>query len=82
MLVGWVMGWVGGDGMGHRVGGWGWGWSWVGEWVLVGSVSGWLVVGWVWFGVPMTPPHHGGHQMPPMLFFDNLVKKLDQIVKK
>ena len=54
--------------------------SW-GGWVVGGGVDhgvcGCVVVLWV----PMTPPSWG-HQMPPMLFFDNLVKRLDQIVKK
>ena len=75
---GWVGGGgVGGDGMGHMVGlvmGWVGGGGGISEWVAGGGVG---VV-----GGPHDTPHHGGHQMPPMLFFDNLVKKLDQIVKK
>ena len=78
VVVGYVMGWVGGC------------W-WVGSWggLVHGGgvghgVGGWVVVGWVgvvggWGGGVVGPhdtPHHGGHQMPPMLFFfDNLVKK-------
>ena len=58
-------GWVGGgrvgvSGVGHGVGGW----------VVVAWVMEWVVVLWV----PMTAPIMG-HRMPPMLFFDNLVKK-------
>ena len=66
----------------------------VGGWVCGGGVlwGGWVGVAWVGSGVmggscggvvgPHDTPHHGRNQMPPMLFFDNLVKKLDQIVKK
>ena len=66
---GWVVGqvMVGWVGVGHGLGGCWWGGSWVG--------------GWCWGASPQHP-HHGGCHMPPMLFFDNLVKKLDQIVKK
>ena len=55
--------------------------------MVVGWVIGW-VSGWWWGGVgsggvvgPHDTPIMGGCQMPPMLFFDNLMKKLDQIVK-
>ena len=41
-----------------------------------GWVGGWLVVGLVGYG-GVVGPHD-----TPMLFFDNLVKKLVQIVKK
>ena len=41
-----------------------------------------MVVGWVGLGHGAVVRPHGGHQMPPMFFFDSLVKKLDQIVKK
>ena len=68
------------------VGGWWWGGSWggwvggdgVGWYVVMGWVGLWVVGGWGGgvVGVHDTP-HHGG-----ALFFDNLVKKLDQIVKK
>ena len=43
-----------------------------------GLCGGWVVVLWV----PMMPPIMGGASDTPMLSFDNLVKKLDQIVKK
>ena len=62
-VVGWFGGWVVGGRVGHGVGGWWWGASWG---------------GWGWGGVvgPHDTPHHGGcHMPPPMLFFDNLVKK-------
>ena len=91
---GWVCVWVGGGRVGHGMGGGGVGGIGVGHgvcvcvggWMVVGWVMGWVVVGGVGLGVvvlwvPIHPPSWG-HQMPPMLFFDNLVKKLDQIVKK
>ena len=52
------------------MGGWWWGGSW-GVWVVVRWVIGWVGSGGV------VGPHD-----TPMLFFDNLVKKSDQIVKK
>ena len=64
---------VGGGGVGHGVG-----------WWLAGDGVGGVGVGeWVGGGVvgPHDTPHHGGHQMSSMLFFDNLVEKLNQIVK-
>ena len=71
--------------------------SMVGGWRVLGVEGGgwWWVMGWVGGGVggvvgslgggvvgPYDTPPSWGCQMPPMLFFDNLVKKLDQIVKK
>ena len=65
------MGWVGlfgGGGAGHRVG---------------HGVDGCVVVGWV---VLLCGPHDTslswGASDAPMLFFDNLVTKFDQIIKK
>ena len=80
-----VGGWLGSGGVGHGVGGWVMvGWSWgigggLGHGVGGGGMGG---VGSHGVVDPHDSPHHGGHQMPPMLFFDNLVKKLDQISKK
>ena len=81
-MVGGFLGWVGGRVV---VG-------WIVGWVVVGWVMGWVGVGLVGLGVmggwgygvvgPHDTPHHGGLSDAPMLFFDNLVKKLDQIVKK
>ena len=71
VVMGWVMGWVGGWWMARSWDGFGGGISGVG-------VGGWGggVVG------PHDNPHHGGVRCLPCCFFDNLVKKLDQIVKK
>ena len=44
----------------------GWGGSW-GGWVGLEVVGGW-VGGVVVLWVPITSPHHGGHQMPPCYF--------------
>ena len=69
VVVGWVVGWVGGWVCGSGVGG--------GGWVSGDGVGGYgVVVLWV----PMTPPSWG-HQMPPMLFFDNLVKNITKLSK-
>ena len=54
----------------------GWRVLWVGGGGVGHGVEGGGVVG------PHDTPNHGRHQMPPMIFSDNLVKKLDQIVKK
>ena len=64
-------------------GGWWWGGLW-GGWMVVGWVMGW-VGGLVVLLVPMTAPSWEASDTPcdtPMLFFDNLGKKLDQIVKR
>ena len=86
VVIEWVMGWMGGGGVGHGVGGWmgGGGVSpGVGGWVLVGwVVFGWWVGGVVMLWVPMTPPSWGVSDDPHdtlMLFFGNLVKKLDNL---
>ena len=69
--VGWVMGWVGGGGVGHGVVGWVGRWWWEGLWGGGGVGHG--VGGW---GGGVVGPHD-----TPMLFLDNLVKKLTKLSK-
>ena len=84
-MVGGFLGWVGGRVCGSGwwvMGEWVGGWWWEGHGVGGGEVDGGgglIVVVMLW--IPMTPPSWGASDAP-MLFFDNLVKKLDQSVKK